>query len=409
VYNDRQLPWIGVFCKKPSDGSDIMPTKTWTLIDREQDVYVDQISLGPEDAGGASGDFRLVKRTLRGGLSHGVDVIEVRHSDFGFVVVPTRGMGIWRASLGEMQLGWKSPVRGPVHPALVRTEHPDGLGWIDGFDELLVRCGLESNGAPEFESDGRLRYGLHGKISNIPAHKVEVVIDVERARIAIRGTVDEARLFGRKLRLETSIETSIGRPGIAVRDKVTNFSATAADFELLYHVNFGWPFLQPGARLLMPLKRLAPRDALAAADLPAWNLYGPQMPGSKEVCHFMEPAGDAEGNSQALLHNATGTEGVCVKFNVRQLPCFTIWKNREAAQDGYVTGLEPATNFPNTKSFEKQMGRVVEIGPGESRNYRVELLPLANELDVKAAATAIATLQSSAPEILRQSDPRWSA
>ena len=120
-------------------------------------------------------------------------MIEVRHGDFRFVVVPTRGMGIWRACLGDLRLGWKSPVRGPVHPAYVRLGHPDGLGWLDGFDELLVRCGLESNGAPEFQPDGRLRYGLHGKIANIPAHKVEVAIDGDSGRIAIRGTVDEAR------------------------------------------------------------------------------------------------------------------------------------------------------------------------------------------------------------------------
>ena len=36
----------------------------------------------------------------------------------------------------------------------------------------------------------------------------------------------------------------------------------------------------------------------------------------------------------------------------------------EACSDGYVTGLEPATNFPNIKSFEKKMGRVVEWGRG---------------------------------------------
>ena len=35
---------------------------------------------------------------------------------------------------------------------------PSGLGWLDGFDELLVRCGLESNGAPEFDADGRVVY-----------------------------------------------------------------------------------------------------------------------------------------------------------------------------------------------------------------------------------------------------------
>ena len=60
-----------------------------------------------------------------------------------------------------------------------------------------------------------------------------------------------------------------------------------------------------------------------------------------------------------------------VKFNKRQLPCFTLWKNRQAAADGYVTGLEPATNFPNRKSFEKEQGRVAVLAPGETRRFEV--------------------------------------
>ena len=230
-----------------------MPTQTWTLVDQDQDIYVDHITLGPEQVGGPAEGYSVAKRTLRAGLSQGVDVIEVRNGTFRFVVVPTRGMGIWKACLGDLPLGWKSPVRGPVHPVFVRTDHPDGLGWLNGFDELLVRCGLESNGAPEFHADGRLRYGLHGKIANIPAHKVEVVIDGETGRIAIRGAVDESRLFGSKLRLETSIETQVGRPGLAVHDKVTNLSAAASEVELLYHINFG----AAGA---------APREGLAAGE-----------------------------------------------------------------------------------------------------------------------------------------------
>jgi hypothetical protein len=387
-----------------------MPIQTWTLVDRDQDQYVDQLALGPEQVGGKAVDYSVVKRTLQGGLSQGVDVIEVRQGDFRFVVVPTRGMGIWRASLGDLRLGWKSPVRGPVHPAFVRQGHPDGIGWLDGFDELLVRCGLESNGAPEFHPDGRLRYGLHGRIANTPAHKVEVAIDGESGWIAIRGTVDEARLFGSKLRLETSIETQIGRPGLIVSDIVTNLSAAAGDFELLYHINFGVPLLQPGAKVSLPVKRLAPRDAVAAADLPTWNVYGPETPGSAEVCFFTEPTADADGNTQVLLHNPAATQGVSLKFNMRQLPCFTIWKDREGTGDGYVTGLEPATNFPNVKSFEKQKGRVVALAPGQSRQFRVVLEPLADAAGVQAAATAIAKLQQGTPsEILAQPDRQWSA
>ncbi len=387
-----------------------MSLRTWTLTDHEQRIHVDRISLTPESVGGKAAGYCVTKHTLAAGLSQDVDVIEVQHGDFRFTVVPTRGMGIWRASLGDLALGWKSPVRGPVHPALVRIEHPDGIGWLDGFDELLVRCGLESNGAPEFEPNGRLRYGLHGKIANIPAHKVEVAIDGDAGRIAIHGTVDEARLFGAKLRLETSIETKVGRPAIVVRDTITNLSASPGDFELLYHINFGAPLVQPGSKVVLPARRLAPRDAMAMTDLSTWDVYGPETPGSKEVCFFIESGGDTDGNTQVLLHNPTAEQGVAVKFNLWQLPCFTIWKNREAAADGYVTGLEPATNFPNIKSFEKRHGRVVALAPGESQHVELEMTALANAAEVRAVAETISQLQKDVQlELLAKPDPKWSA
>ncbi len=224
-----------------------MPRKTWTLSDVDADIYLESVSLGSDQAGGAAKGYSVTKRTLRGGLREGVDVVEVDNGRFRFVVVPTRGMGIWRASCGDLQLGWKSPVHGPVHPALVPLWEPSGIGWLGGFDELLVRCGLESNGAPEFLPNGALRYALHGKIANIPARKVQVTIDGDSGEIAISGVVEEARLFGNKLRMTTTISTRAGQPGMTVTDEITNLSAEPGELELLYHINFGVPLVTPGA------------------------------------------------------------------------------------------------------------------------------------------------------------------
>lgn len=159
----------------------------------------------------------------------------------------------------------------------------------------------------------------------------------------------------------------------------------------------------------MPIRRLAPRDDTAVEDLPTWNVYGPESPGSTEVCFFIHPAADAAGNTQVLLHNAAATQGVALKFNLRQLPCFTLWKNREAVADGYVTGLEPATNYPNTKSFEKEMGRVVDLGPGESRQFELEIAALGSAAEVRTVAEAIERLQHGTPaEIASRPDSEWS-
>ncbi len=87
-----------------------------------------------------------------------------------------------------------------------------------------------------------------------------------------------------------------------------------------------------------------------------------------------------------------GDRGVSLKFNTNQLPCFTLWKNRQAECDGYVTGLEPGINFPNVKSFERRMGRVAVLAPGESRTYHVAIEAHGDAAAVKAAAAAVQSL-----------------
>jgi len=387
-----------------------MPKKTWTLTDIQRDVYVDEIAITPADIGGGAAGYSVNKRTLRGGLRDGVDVIEVDNGTLRFVVIPTRGMGIWRATLGQMELGWKSPVAGPVNPGFVRLWEPSGLGWLDGFDEMLCRCGLESNGAPEFDQQGELVYPLHGRIANIPAHKVEVTVDGDSGEIAVTGTVDESRLLGNKLRMVSTISTAAGCPGMTVTDTITNISAEPSELELLYHINFGAPLLQPGAKVVVPVARVAPRDEVAVGNLPEWDTYGPQTPGSVEAVFFFDLAAEYDGRTQVLLRNAAGDQGVSLKFNRNELPCFTLWKNRQDEADGYVTGLEPATNFPSPRSFEKEQGRVGVLAPGESRRFEVALEVHPDATTVEATEQTIAGIQqSSTPEILQRPNPQWSS
>lgn len=154
--------------------------KTRTIIDTYHDVYTESLDL-QEIYSTATGaiPFRVSKRRLHGGVQEGVDVVEIDAGKFSFVVLLSRGMNIWKARCGDVELKWDSPVRGPVHPRFVPIFAPNGCGWLEGFDEWVARCGLESNGAPEFDENGVLRYPLHGRISNLPARRVEVTVDPE--------------------------------------------------------------------------------------------------------------------------------------------------------------------------------------------------------------------------------------
>jgi len=386
-----------------------MAKTTWTLTDQRHGLDVAHWTLDPS-AIGTGGGYSVTKRTLTAGRSRGMDVVEVDNGRLRFALLPTRGMGLWRAACGSLQLGWRAPVAGPVHPSLVPLAQPDGLGWLAGFDELMCRCGLESNGAPEFAPDGRLVHGLHGRIANLPAHHLEVTTDQDAGEIVVRGVVDESHLFGNKLRLEATVTTRLGEPRLTIADRITNLSAEPGELQLLYHINFGSPLLTPGARVRLPFERLAPRDAVAQEDVPTWDTYGPETPGSVESVFFARPAADADGNTLAVLGAASGEEGAAVRFNIDQLPLFALWKNRQAAADGYVTGLEPAVNLPNPKSFEKQHGRVIVLQPGETRQFAVTIEALPDAEAVQRAADEVAAIQGDRPsEVLDRPDPDWSA
>lgn len=389
-----------------------MALKTWTICDATTGDYAETLAIGARDCGLGSDDvLSITKRTLRGGLSDGVDVVEIDNGAICFSVLPTRGMGLGGLTLADgRSIAWRSPIRGPVHPQFVHLYDPSGLGWLDGFDEFLCRCGLESNGAPEFDAAGKLIHPLHGKIANRPARRVTVSFDDATREIVLTGEVDEARFLFAKFRLTTTIRTRLGESSLRIRDEVTNVGATAAEMQLLYHINFGGALLGEGARVVAPIEQLAPRNAHAAVDLDRWDVYAAPQAGFVEQVYFLRLAADADGDSQVLLRGRDRALGASVRANVGQLPCFTLWKNTAAVEDGYVTGLEPGTNYPNPRSFEQQQGRTVRLEAGQQQAFDVAVEAHATAAAVQDAEAAIARLQAGrTPQIHADPPAGWCA
>jgi len=349
----------------------------------------------------SAGDFqrtaerwRVTQRTLHSGLSQGVDIVEIDNGRMRVVIVPTRGMGIWRAWTNGQELGWRSPVRGPVHPNFVPLAEANGLGWLRGFDELMCRCGMESNGAPDFDDQGHLRYPLHGQVANLPAQKLELIIDDVEGQILLHGIVEESRVHFQKLRLHTIYTTRFDTTSLIWNDQVENFGGGPAEMQMLYHTNIGQPQLEAGSQVLMPIAQVAPGNtATAAMGNVDWQLYSPPRAGFQEQVFFFNLIGDDHGHTLALLKNSTSSSGVAVKFDIRQLPCFTLWRNLAAEADGYVTGLEPGTNFPNPRPVEKERGRIICLAPGDKWQAELSLDWLVQRSEVVQAEKTIAELQ----------------
>ncbi|MCH1496359.1 MAG: aldose 1-epimerase family protein [Rubripirellula sp.] len=338
-----------------------------------------------------------------GGASDGVEVIEVATGSVRALILPTRGMGLWKVEKDGVDFTWDSPISGPIHPSLVPVFDPNGIGWLEGFDELVVRCGLESNGAPEYDPAGHLLYPLHGRIANLPAQSLSIEYDEASGRLDVIGEVLESRLFIKRLRLRSRIRFHAGSAEISLLDDVTNDLSKPATMQLLYHINLGQPILEAGSVLEVPVATLAPKDELSAKEIDQWNQFNGPETGYAERVYFAELKSDDTASTTALLRNANQTRGFAVSFNTAKLPRFILWKNTAAVSDGYVVGLEPATNFPNTRSFEQSQGRVLELQPEETVSFRVTLEPLTSEAEVARISERVARLRDDGSEQIHTS------
>ena len=206
-------------------------------------------------------------------------------------------------------------------------------------------------------------------------------------------------LFASRLQLQTQIKTWPNSNRLVIEDVVVNRGGTSAEFELLYHCNFGPPFLGEGSRLVAPLGAVHPRDSRAAEDIDAFSRFAAPAAGFVEQVYWLEALADADGNTLALLRDPVGTNAVAVRFNQCELPALTLWKNTGALEDGYVTGIEPGTDYPNCRPFEREKGRLATLAPGESFRCQVGIEIAAGPAEVSKLEEEVVSIRGEAPRI----------
>jgi uncharacterized protein DUF4432 len=382
-----------------------------TLTSVTDNVHVDEWELtAGEVVAGAQG-CSIRKLTLHGGKQEGVDVIVVDNGKLKFSVCPTRGMGVLSVTMGDVFLGWNSPVTEIVDPKLINLQSRGGLGWLEGFNEWMVRCGLESAGHPGVDrfinnvgDDATMELTLHGKIANIPASEVEVVIDPDPPhRLRVRGRVEERMFYGPKLVLEAEISTVPGSNGFQLADLIVNDGEGEQEFQIIYHANFGPPLLEEGSTFAAAVERVTPFNQHAAKDLASYGNYqGPRL-GFIEQVYCLRPKSDRAGRALIMLRNKARDKAVSMNFATGELPFVTLWKNTNALKEGYVTGLEPGTGFPNNRRIERKFGRVPKLPPGGTFKASIDVTIHTTSTEVAEVSNRIEALQGGIDPTVDQS------
>lgn len=379
-----------------------------TLTSVQKNIHLDAWQIKGSDVTPERPDWTISKQTLHGGKQEGVDLITVDNGKLSFSVIPTRGMSLLNARMDDIYLGWNSPVKEVVHPQYIRLEDRGGLGWLEGFNEWMVRCGLESNGHPGTDNfinnvgdESTMDLTLHGKIGNIPASEVEVIIErVAPYRIRIRGRVDERMFYGPKLEIQTEVSTTPGSDSIRISDTITNKGDDPQEFQILYHANYGPPLLEEGAQFIGPVKKVVPFNEHAAKSVDTYSTYKPPTSGFTEQVYCMTPAAGYDGKTIIGLINRAKNKGVSMKFAIKQLPYVTLWKNTNSEGEGYVTGLEPGTNFPNNRRIERKFGRVPKLASGQSHMAEIDFTILKGHLAVGAFMDEVRKIQKNSALVI---------
>lgn len=385
-----------------------------TVISAKENLSRGDFSLSSRDVPGAAKfDWSVKSHILHGGKSEGVQLLRVDNGAMVITLIPTRGLSILSVKAGDLKLGWDSPVKDVVHPQFVDLDTRGGLGWLEGFNEFLVRCGFEFAGHPgkdEFIDNtgakAEMNLTLHGKAGNIPASEVEVLVDREAPHtIRVRGVVHERGFYGPKLELVTELSTVPGSHEFRLTDVLTNRGAASQEFQLIYHVNYGKPLLGAGANLVAPASAVTPMNAHAAEGVKDFARYEGPTTGFIEQVYLLKPLAWPDHSTTVLLRNAAGDRGATIGWNTTELPYFTLWKNTAAEADGYVTGLEPGTGYPFNRKVERKNGRVPKLAPGESRRFALEFHALTDSEAVSKVAEKVSSISHGQKPTLETKPP----
>ncbi len=367
--------------------------QTWVLTDAEAGTDKGNWQIDSKELKLSGNAFSLQQKVLHGGKQEGSKVLTITSKNgLTIALSPTRGMDLLHVNGDGVRLGWDSPVNEVVNPAYINLESRNGLGWLEGFNEMMVRCGYEWTGHP-VTKDGRI-YTLHGKAGNTPASRVEVTVD-EKAphEIRVRGLLKENTFKKANLETWTELRYVPGAKSFTLHDVLTNRGDYPHDYQIIYHSNFGSPILEKDARFIAPLKSVSPFNDYAKTGLKAWNTYDAPTKDFDEMVFNLVPKADSSGKTLAAVINSKGDKGASIEFDTHQLPLLTMWKNTDTLKQGYVTGIEPGTNYAYPVTVEKEQGRVKQLAPGQSTTFELTYTLLSSASAVNATEQRIKQIQ----------------
>ena len=264
-------------------------------------------------------------------------VIEREDRGMSVEIRPSQGLDIGRVVFNGVRHDWDRSTSKLI----------TGHAWLDSWQGGLVRtAGLRNVGQP---SEG---HGLHGAFALKSARNVSVV---DRAD----GSLISGNVVDGELQSQRSVEVDMAAARITMRDVVTNRSHDAAQAPILYHVNWGSPFLGPELMVDVPSHKILPRDPGSPTDHVDWrHPAGSSAVNEIVIEHLITPE-----NQFARLTNPSTATSAFLEWT--GLPRVHQWINTDPAWG--VVAIEPANCSVRGLRADRAVGDTPRLAPGESR------------------------------------------
>ena len=306
--------------------------------------------------------YGIEEHRLVGGKGDGMRLLEINNGKgVELTVVLDRCADISRLRYKGVNLSYFSPC-GYVAPAYYDAA---GANWLKSFTAgYLTTCGLQAVGSPCTDEGEELP--LHGSIANIPAEQVYWL--EEEGDLVVYATIRDEGIFAPKLRMSREIRVSLRSNEFSIQDTIENTGDTRQPFEILYHMNMGYPMLDEDSILEIPSAEVLPRDEHAAEDIGNWMHMMKPEAGYVERCYYHK---FPDRNGKAGIYQPKLGKGLEITFDAEELDGFVEWKMMGVRD--YVLGLECGNCYPDGRDVMRQTGMLKFLEPGEKKAYQVHM------------------------------------
>ncbi len=310
----------------------------------------------------------VVPVTFGDGRAQGMEGWMVRNGALQFTVMKDKCLDLAEVSYRGANINFLSK------PGLQGRNHYDTNGQEAQrsiMGGMLFTCGLENICPPYHTADKD--YPMHGRIRTTPAEHTGVTTrwTEDGYEMSIHGEMREAELFGENMVLRRTITTCYPNNEIKICDVVENQGFRPEPMMLLYHFNVGYPLLDEGTEIILPTRKVTPRDAVAAQHVDAWDHMEAPIDNEPEYVFLHELEEDEDGNTFAAVLNEKLGLGLCITFAKKNLPYFMQWKS--LASGDYVLGLEPANSSVYGRAYHEAQGDLHHLEPFQSETMELTL------------------------------------